>query len=79
MSRKVAILFCFIYSFSFVFLETLPPSADENLPFPIFFQKLFSPEVMLNQKKSLKGILETGVLFFPSIILLKMTFCTGIY
>ena len=75
----MAILFYFIYSFSFVFLETSSPSADENLPFPIFFQKLFPPELMLNQKKSLKGILETGVLFFSSIILLKMTFYTGIY
>ena len=75
---KVAILFySFIHSL-LIFFETWSPSVDENLPFPIFFQKLFPPEVILNQKKSLKGILEKGVLCVPCI-LLKMTFYTGIY
>ena len=74
----MTIFFFLIYSFSFAFLETWSPSADENLPFPIFFQKLFPPVVMLDKKKSLKGILEKGVLFAPYIILLKLTY-TRIY
>ena len=56
-------MFVFIYLFFFlcVFLEIWSPSADENLLFLIFSQKIFPTEVMLNQKKPLKCILEKGV------------------
>ena len=74
----MAILF-YLFIHSLLFFLKLVSFRWRKFTFPISFQKLFPPELILNQKKSLKSILEKGVLFFPYIILLKMTFYTGIY